>query len=49
MLYCAAQAYRGKRNGLASPLTTMVGYACFAFFGLCFLVKIGVTAVEVGA
>jgi len=47
LLYCAVQAWRDRRAELASTRTTMVGYACFGLFCLCFLVKVGMTAVRV--
>ncbi len=46
LLYCAVQAYRDRRSELASDRTTMVGYACFGLFCLCFMVKVGATAVR---
>ncbi|KFI05341.1 hypothetical protein [Massilia sp. BSC265] len=47
LLYCVVQAWRGRRGELASPRTTMVGYACFGLFCLCFVVKVGATAVRI--
>lgn len=49
LLYCAVQAYRDRRSALASPRTTMIGYACFGLFCLCFVVKVGATAIRVFA
>ncbi|MEX5745496.1 hypothetical protein [Massilia sp. X63] len=49
LLYCAVQAYRDRRGELASHRTTMVGYACFGLFCLCFVVKVGAVAVRVFA
>lgn len=49
LLYCAVQAYRDRRSELASRRTTMVGYACFSLFCLCFAVKAGATAVRIFA
>ena len=48
LLYCAVQVVRGKRAGLASRRTHVVGNLCLGLFMLCFLVKIGATAVAVG-
>ena len=48
LLYCAVQVYRGKRAELASHRTTVVGNTCLGLFVVCFLVKIGATAVSVG-
>ena len=47
LLYCAVQAWRDRRAGLASSRTTAVGYACFGLFCLCFAVKVGATAVRI--
>jgi hypothetical protein len=47
LLYCAVQAWRDRRAELASSRTTMVGYACFGLFCLCFVVKVGATAVRI--
>ena len=49
LLYCAVQAYRNRRGELASSRTTVIGYACFGLFCLCFMVKVGATAVRVFA
>jgi len=49
LLYCAVQAYRDRRLALASSRTTLVGYACFGVFGLCFVVKVSATAVRIFA
>jgi hypothetical protein len=49
LLYCAVQAWRDKRGELASNRTTAVGYLCFGLFCLCFMVKVGATAVRVFA
>lgn len=49
LLYCAVQAYRDRRSQLASRRTTMVGYACFGLFCLCFIVKVGAAAMRVSA
>lgn len=48
LLYCAVQVYRGKRAALASRRTTLVGNVCLGLFAVCFLVKIGATAVSIG-
>ncbi len=47
LLYCAVQTWRDRRGELASNRTTMVGYACFGLFCLCFVLKMGATAVRV--
>lgn len=47
LLYCAVQARRGRRGALASRRTTLVGYACFGLFCLCFAMKVGATALRV--
>lgn len=47
LLYCAVQAWRDRRIELASSRTTLVGYACFGLFCLCFMVKAGATAVRI--
>lgn len=49
LLYCAVQAYRDRRIDLASSRTTLVGYACFGLFCLCFMVKVGASAVRLFA
>jgi hypothetical protein len=46
LLYCAVQAQRNRRLDLASNRTTLVGYACFGLFCLCFMVKVGATALR---
>lgn len=46
LLYCAVQAWRDRRIELASNRTTLVGYACFGLFCLCFMVKVGATALR---
>ncbi|QOY94480.1 hypothetical protein IM543_00690 [Massilia sp. UMI-21] len=46
LLYCAVLAWRDRRGALASRRTTMVGYACFGLFCLCFAVKAGLIAVH---
>jgi hypothetical protein len=48
LLYCAVQVYRGKRAALASRRTTIVGNVCLGLFMVCFVVKIGATAVAIG-
>lgn len=47
LLYCAVQAYRDRRSALASRRTTMIGYTCFGLFCLCFIVKVGATALRI--
>ncbi len=47
LLYCAVQAARNRRIDIASPRTTMIGYLCFGLFCLCFMVKVGATAVRI--
>ena len=49
LLYCAVQAYRDRRAALASKRTTLIGYACFGLFCLCFVVKVGASAMRVFA
>ncbi|RZA31012.1 MAG: hypothetical protein EOP92_33395 [Lysobacteraceae bacterium] len=49
LLYCAVQAWRNRRSDIASTRTTIIGYACFGLFGLCFMVKVGATAVRLYA
>lgn len=49
LLYCAVQAWRGRRSDIASTRTTIIGYACFGLFGLCFLVKVGTAAARLYA
>ena len=47
LLYCAVQAWRDRRGELASRRTTMVGYACFGLYCLCFIVKVGAGALRI--
>ncbi|SFB69769.1 hypothetical protein [Massilia yuzhufengensis] len=49
LLYCAVQSWRDKRLAIASPRTTLVGYACFGLFCLCFVVKVGASAMRIFA
>ena len=49
LLYCAVQTWRDRRGELASSRTTMVGYACLGLFCLCFVVKVGASAVRIFA
>jgi len=46
LLYCAVWAARDRRIELGSSRTTLVGYACFGLFCLCFMVKVGATALR---
>jgi len=46
LLYCAVWAWRDRRMELASNRTTLIGYACFSLFCLCFMVKVGATALR---
>lgn len=47
LLYCAVQSWRDRRSDIASSRTTLVGYACFGLFCLCFAVKVGTTALRI--
>ena len=47
LLYCAVQAWRDRRIDIASSRTTMIGYLCFGLFCLCFMVKVGATALRI--
>jgi threonine/homoserine/homoserine lactone efflux protein len=47
LLYCAVQCWRDRRSTIASHRTTLIGYACFGLFCLCFLIKVGTTAVRI--
>ncbi|MCA1247711.1 hypothetical protein [Massilia sp. MS-15] len=49
LLYCAVQAWRQRRADLGSSRTTLVGYACFGLFCLCFMVKVGAIALRIAA
>jgi hypothetical protein len=49
MLYCALKARAGKRAELERGLTVKVGNACVGLFVLCFLAKVGATALDIFA